>query len=80
MGMKQKLALAQATMEHQQVLILDEPFNALDADATALAQDLLLDKLDQGCTVVFTSHQSSDIEIMEPDRTCAIENHTLTVS
>ena len=33
LGMKQKLAICQAIMEEQQVLILDEPFNALDIDS-----------------------------------------------
>lgn len=30
LGMKQKLGIAQAIMENQDILILDEPFNALD--------------------------------------------------
>ena len=30
LGMKQKLGLAQAIMEEQDILVLDEPFNALD--------------------------------------------------
>ncbi|WP_372512609.1 ATP-binding cassette domain-containing protein [Bacillus salipaludis] len=30
LGMKQKLGIAQAIIENQDVLILDEPFNALD--------------------------------------------------
>ena len=33
LGMKQKLAICQAIMEKQEVLILDEPFNALDIDS-----------------------------------------------
>lgn len=30
LGMKQKLGIAQAIMENQEILVLDEPFNALD--------------------------------------------------
>lgn len=33
LGMKQRLGIAQAIMEDQQLLILDEPMNALDKDA-----------------------------------------------
>lgn len=33
LGMKQKLAIAQAIMEGQDILFLDEPFNALDDES-----------------------------------------------
>lgn len=62
MGMKQKLALAQAIMEEQEVLILDEPFNALDAPSVELIRALLLRKRDAGATILFTSHDRSTVE------------------
>lgn len=62
MGMKQKLALAQAVMEGQQVLVLDEPFNALDVDAADMLSQLLNDHREQGGTVLFTSHRNDDIQ------------------
>ena len=33
LGMKQKLGIAQAIMEDQSIILLDEPFNALDAES-----------------------------------------------
>ncbi|OWA36925.1 multidrug ABC transporter ATP-binding protein [Saccharibacillus sp. O16] len=61
LGMKQKLALAQSFMEHQQVLILDEPFNALDDRSTAQVRELLLTFKAQGRTILLTSHNPEDI-------------------
>ena len=35
LGMRQRLAIAQATMEDQEILILDEPMNGLDKEGVA---------------------------------------------
>lgn len=62
MGMKQKLALAQATMEGQQVLVLDEPFNALDAASVETLTGILVRHRLNGGTLIFASHRSDDID------------------
>lgn len=64
LGMKQKLALAQAIMENQEVLILDEPFNGLDADSVNQIRQLLLNFKDQGKTILLTSHNKEDIDLL----------------
>lgn len=64
LGMKQKLALAQAFMEDQEVLLLDEPFNALDIDSVEKIRDLLFLLKEQGKTIVLTSHNQEDIDIL----------------
>lgn len=57
MGMKQKLGIAQAIMEGQSVVILDEPYNALDFK-TNLEITKILEQLKQnGKTLLLTSHQ-----------------------
>ncbi|MDO5677648.1 MAG: ATP-binding cassette domain-containing protein [Propionibacteriaceae bacterium] len=48
LGMKQKLALAQAFMEGQQLLLLDEPFNGLDDASTHATRALLRELNDEG--------------------------------
>lgn len=61
LGMKQKLAIAQAVMEDQQLLLLDEPFNALDQSSVEVVMKLLQEKQDQGVTIIFTSHQTEEM-------------------
>jgi ABC-2 type transport system ATP-binding protein len=62
MGMKQKLSLAQAFMEDPAVLILDEPFNALDEASVIVIKNYLRDQKAAGTTIVFTSHQREDVD------------------
>ena len=42
--MKQRLGLAQAMMENPDILILDEPMNALDSIGVSDIREILLDK------------------------------------
>jgi len=56
-GMRQRLAVGRAFLHDPQVLLLDEPFTALDDRAIALLQRLLRDALNAGKTVVMSTHQ-----------------------
>ncbi len=67
LGMKQKIALAQAIMENQEVLILDEPFNALDIDSVENVRNLLLTFRNSGKTIILTSHNQEDITLLCDD-------------
>ncbi len=55
-GMKQKLALAGALIHEPELLILDEPLTGLDAAAARQVKDLLLAHVQQGGTVIFSTH------------------------
>ncbi|WP_026820635.1 ABC transporter ATP-binding protein [Arthrobacter castelli] len=76
LGMKQKLALAQAIMEQPQALLLDEPFNALDVDSVERVRALLLEYRRQGRTVIFTSHNHTDMDLLA-DQTYRIRAENL---
>lgn len=76
LGMKQKLALAQAIMENQEVLLLDEPFNALDIDSVERIRDLLFLLKDQGKTIILTSHNQEDIDVLS-DHIFRVRNFNL---
>jgi heme ABC exporter ATP-binding subunit CcmA len=56
-GMRQRLAVARAFLHQPSVLLLDEPFTALDDRAIELLQTLLRDALAAGRTVVLSTHQ-----------------------
>ena len=62
LGMKQRLAIAQAMMEEPDILILDEPMNALDQQAASLVKDLLKQEKDRNCTILICSHIAGDLE------------------
>jgi len=56
-GMRQRLAVARAFIHDPSVLLLDEPFTALDDRAVAVLQDLMRQALAAGKTVVMSTHQ-----------------------
>ncbi|MFA8440192.1 ABC transporter ATP-binding protein [Pueribacillus sp. YX66] len=64
LGMKQKLAIAQAIMEDQEILLLDEPFNGLDIDSIENIRNILKELNAEGKTIILTSHNNEDIEIL----------------
>ena len=64
LGMKQKLALAQAIMENPELLILDEPFNGLDSYSVKDIRELLIDYKKEGKTILISSHIKEDIDIL----------------
>jgi len=56
-GMRQRLAVARAFMHEPEVLLLDEPFTALDDRAIAVLQSLLAEAHASGRTIVLSTHQ-----------------------
>ena len=56
-GMRQRLAVARAFLHNPTLLLLDEPFTALDDRAIALLQGLLREAMKGGATVIMSTHQ-----------------------
>jgi ABC-type multidrug transport system ATPase subunit len=55
-GMKKKLGLLLALVHEPKLLVLDEPTNGLDVEATHLFYDLIFETARQGTTVLFSTH------------------------
>jgi NitT/TauT family transport system ATP-binding protein len=67
-GMKQRVAIARVYANHPQVLLMDEPFGALDAQTRTIMQEDLSEMfLTEGRTVLFITH-SVDEAIYLGDR------------
>lgn len=64
LGMRQRLGIAQAIMEDQDILILDEPMNGLDKKGCEDVRKLLLDLKKEGKTILLASHNQNDIDML----------------
>ena len=62
MGMKQRLAIAQAIMENQEILLLDEPMSGLDINGMEDIRTLLLNLKGEGKTILMATHNKDDVE------------------
>lgn len=62
MGMKQRLGIAIALLNHPKLLILDEPTNGLDPIGIQDLRELIRSFPEQGITVILSSHILSEVE------------------
>ncbi|MCX8723270.1 ATP-binding cassette domain-containing protein [Lactobacillus sp. B4005] len=62
LGMRQKLAIVQAFMEKQELLVLDEPTNGLDKESVQIFENLMKQLRARGVTVLLASHDDRVIK------------------
>lgn len=77
LGMRQRLGVAQALLHSPSILILDEPTNGLDPQGIREFRDYLRLLVNQGISVLVSSHLLSEMELM-CDRFAIIEKGKLT--
>lgn len=64
LGMKQRIIIAQAIMEKPDILMLDEPTNALDENAVNIVRDIIDEERKRGALVLIASHNKEDIKLL----------------
>ena len=64
LGMRQRLAIAQAIMENPPILILDEPMNGLDKRGVEEMRSLFLKLKEEGKAILMASHNKEDISVL----------------
>ena len=61
-GMQQKAQLIATLVHRPQIVIIDEPFTALDPVNTQMVKDLLQEERARGTTIVMCTHQMHQVE------------------
>lgn len=62
LGMKQKLGIAQAIMENQKIILLDEPFNGVDKKTVDKLINYFLTEKDNDKLIIISTHIKEDLE------------------
>lgn len=67
LGMKQKLGIAAAIMENPQIIVLDEPINALDEESTKKVYAILKERKKQGALIIVSCHDREELELLSDE-------------
>ena len=62
LGMKQKLGIAAAVMENPDIIILDEPINALDDVSVEKVHDILEEQKKRGAVIIIACHDKAELD------------------
>jgi ABC-2 type transport system ATP-binding protein len=63
-GMQQKAQIINTILHQPELVIIDEPFTALDPINTQLVKDLMGELRDQGTTILMSTHQMHQVEVL----------------
>ena len=67
LGMKQRLGIAAAIMENPDIIILDEPINALDDSGTEQVSKLLMKHKERGALIIIACHDAEELEFLSDE-------------
>lgn len=67
LGMKQKLGIANAIMGEPDIIILDEPINALDEESVEKVKKVLLELRDKGRLIIIACHDREELEYLSDE-------------
>lgn len=64
LGMKQRLGIAAAVMESPDIILLDEPTNALDTEGIERVKNIILEEKSKDKTIVISCHDQQILEYL----------------
>ena len=67
LGMKQKLGIAAAYMENPELIILDEPINALDEAGAKQVHEILEEQKKRGALIIIACHDKEELEMLSDE-------------
>mgnify|MGYP004732562443 FL=1 len=67
LGMKQKLGIANAIMNEPDIIILDEPINALDEDSVGVIRNSLFELRDKGSLIIVACHDREELDYLSDE-------------
>jgi len=67
LGMKQRLGIAAAIMEIPEIVILDEPINALDETGAELVRGILWKLRDSGSAIILACHDAEELKFLSDE-------------
>lgn len=67
LGMKQRLGIAAAVMEEPDIVILDEPINALDESGAMQVREILKEQKERGAICIIACHDSEELEYLSDE-------------
>lgn len=77
LGMKQRLGIAGAVLEHPSIILIDEPTNALDAKGVEIVKRILKREKERGALIILTCHDYSVLKELS-DKIYFIEEGRIT--
>ncbi len=73
LGMRQKVGIIAAVMENPELIILDEPINALDEESVIKVKRVLEKHKSQGALIIISCHDRQEMEVLADEVFC-LEN------
>ncbi len=67
LGMKQRLGIASAIMGQPEIILLDEPINAIDGTGVEEICDLILSLRDQQRLIIVSCHAKEELELLSDE-------------
>ncbi len=67
LGMKQKLGIAFAIVNEPDIILLDEPINALDEDSVELVKETLIELKDKGKIIIIACHDREELDYLSDE-------------